>query len=378
MTKRPELTIGVEEEYQVVDPETRELQSIITHFREQNQVEIYGRTIASELHQSMVELGTKVCHTADEILEELRAQRKYIRDLADSRGLKVVAASTHPLSSWETQDISPYQRYQELTQEYQIVARRMLIWGMHVHIGISDKEFLIDVMNITRYFLPHILALTCSSPFWSGDTTGMKSYRISIADDFPRSGIPAVFSSYQEYLAVAQTLIRTNCIEDTSKIWWNVRPHHTYPTLEFRISDICPRLVEGVAVAALLQALVLWVWKLRSRNLTFRLYSNDLINENKWRAARHGLDGLFVNLGTHEEVPIRTAIREMLGMLTDEAVELQIGHHMEVLHRILENGCSADRQLKVFEETGDYRQVVDHLIQETETDVPMDRPYPMP
>ncbi len=365
MSVRPELTIGVEEEYQVVHPETRELQSIITHFRKQNQLEIYSREIASELHQSMVELGTRVCHTVDEVQEELQAQRKYIRDLAQAQNLEIVAASTHPFSTWEAQDISPYARYQELTHEYQIVARRMLIWGMHVHIGISDRNFLIDAMNVLRYFLPHVLALSSSSPFWSGIDTGLKSYRIHIVEDFPRTGIPDVFPSWHAYEAMAQSLIRTRCIEDTSKIWWSVRPHHTYPTLEFRISDICPLLHEGVALAALFQALVLWIWKLRTRNLTFRSYSSDLINENKWRAALHGLDGKFVNLGTREEVPVRTAIREMLGMLDKEISELRLQEHIEVIHQIIEQGSSADRQRRVYAETQDYKQVVDHLIAET-------------
>lgn len=369
MISRPELTIGVEEEYQVVDPATRELTSVITHFRQQGQVEIYGREIASELHQSIVELGTKVCHTVDEVLAELRAQRKYIRDLAHDKGWRILAASTHPFSSWEAQDISPYERYQKLTQEYQIIARRMLIWGMHVHIGISDKDFLIDAMNITRYYLPHVLALTGSSPFWSGVDTGMKSYRTHIADDFPRSGMPGIFRSWHDFDSMAKTLIQTNCITDTSKIWWNLRPHHTFPTLEFRISDICPRVKEGVAIAALFQALVLWVWKLRSRNLSFRLYSNDLINENKWRASLHGLDGHFVDLGTRSEVPTRTAIRDLLAMLDDEVGELRIKHHIEEIHRILESGSSADRQVAVYKETNDMKQVVDHLLEETSADL---------
>lgn len=369
MIARPELTIGVEEEYQVVDPESRELQSVITHFRKQNQLEIYDREITSELHQSMVELGTRVCRTADEIMSDLRQQRRYIRDLARDRSWQIAAASTHPFSHWETQDISPYERYQALTEEYQIVARRMLIWGMHVHIGISDREVLIDVMNITRYFLPHVLALSASSPFWSGIPTGMKSYRTHIADDFPRSGMPDIFRSWHEYNAMAETLIRTNCISDTSKIWWNLRPHHTFPTLEFRMSDICPRITEGVAIAALLQALVLWVWRLRTRNLSFHFYSKDLINENKWRASLYGLDGRFADLGTRREIPVRTAIRDLLSMLDEEITELEIRPHIEVIHRILEEGSSADRQLAVYQETGDLRQVVDHLIEETGMDL---------
>lgn len=369
MLSRPELTIGVEEEYQVVDPESRELQSVISHFRTQNQLEVYDREITSELHQSMVEMGTGICHTADEVLAELRSQRKYIRDLAGKKNWKMVAASTHPISKWEVQDISPFERYLELTQEYQIIARRMLIWGMHVHIGISNKDFLIDVMNITRYFLPYILALSSSSPFWSGMDTGLKSYRVHIGEDFPRSGTPDILNSWAAYQALTDTLVRTNCITDASKIWWNVRPHHSFPTLEYRISDICPRIQEGVAIAALFQALVLWVWKLRSKNVSFRLYKSDLINENKWRAALGGLDCKFVDLGNKEEVPARTAIRDLLAMLDEEIGELGNKHHIEQVHHILEAGTSADRQLAVFRDTADLKQVVDHLIDETTSDL---------
>ena len=369
MLSRPELTIGVEEEYQVVDPESRELQSGITHFTAQNQLEVYDREVTSELHQSMVEVGTGICNSADEVLADLRSQRKYIRDLAGEKNWKMVAASTHPISRWEVQDISPYERYQQLTSEYQIIARRMLIWGMHVHIGISDKDFLIDVMNITRYFLPHILALTSSSPFWSGLDTGMKSYRVHIGEDFPRSGTPGILNSWAAYEALTRTLIQTNCISDTSKIWWNVRPHHTFPTLEYRISDICPRIKEGVAIAALFQALVLWVWKLRSQNVSFRLYKSDLINENKWRASLGGLDSKFVDLGNKEEVPARTAIRDLLVMLAEEIGVLESKHHIEEIYGILETGTSADRQLAVYRDTGDLKQVVDHLIEETTSEL---------
>lgn len=369
MLKRPELTIGVEEEYQVVDPDSRELQSIITHFRAQNQLEVYNREIMSELHQSIVEMGTGICHRADEVLAELQSQRRYIRDLARAKNWQMVAASTHPISRWEAQDISPYERYRDITNEYQIIARRMLIWGMHVHIGISNKDFLIDVMNITRYFLPHILALTTSSPFWSGLETGLKSYRVHIGEDFPRSGTPDILASWAAYEALARTLIQTRCIPDTSKIWWNVRPHHTFPTLEFRISDICPRIKEGVAIAALFQALVLWVWKLRSQNVSFRLYKSDLINENKWRASLAGLDCKFVDLGNKEEVPARTAIRDLLVLLDEEISELDSKHHIEEVYRILEVGTSADRQLAVYRDTGDLKQVVDHLVEETTSDL---------
>ncbi len=369
MLSRPALTIGVEEEYQIVDPESRELQSIISHFHAQSQLEVYGREIMSELHQSMVEVGTGICHTADDILKELQSQRRYIRDLASEKNWRMVAASTHPISRWDVQEISPYERYRQIANEYQIIARRMLIWGMHVHIGISHKDFLIDVMNITRYFLPHMLALTGSSPFWSGLDTGMKSYRVHIGEGFPRSGTPDILNSWAAYEALIRTLIQTNCIPDASKIWWNVRPHHAFPTLEFRISDICPRIKESVAIAALFQALVLWVWKLRSQNVSFRLYKSDLINENKWRASLQGLDCKFVDLGNKEEISARTAIRDLLAMLDEEIGELESKRHIEEIYRILEVGTSADRQLAVYRDTGDLKQVVDHLVEETISDL---------
>ena len=248
----------------------------------------------------------------------------------------------------------------------QVLAQRLLIFGMHIHIGLDDPDFAIDTMNVVRYMLPHLLALSTSSPFWSGRKTGLKSYRAVIFEDFPRSGIPDVYRNRAEYEGLIRTLVNTGCMPDSSKIWWDVRPHHTYPTLEFRVCDICTRVDEAIAIAALCQALVLWHWKLRQRNITFRVYRRDLITENKWRAARYGLDGKLIDFGKKTELPARALIREMLELLGEEIDELGIAKQIEPVYRMLEVGTSADRQLRVYDaHDGDMKAVVQHLIAET-------------
>ncbi len=366
MIDRPSLTIGIEEEYQVVDPETRELKSFITQFIEDGKVVMVEREIKPELHQSMVELGTPVCHSADEALDELTRQREFIIRLAAQKDLAIVGAATHPFSRWENQEITPFPRYKGVLEEMQLLAKRLLIFGMHVHIGIEDRRFAVDAMNVVRYMLPHILALSTSSPFWLGRKTGLKSYRALIFEDFPRSGLPDVFRSDAEYQQLIDMMVKTNCIPNASKIWWDVRPHHQYPTLEFRVCDLVTRVDEAVAIAALFQAIVLWLWKQRRRNMTFRVYRRDLLDENKWRAARYGLDGKLIDFGKVAELPSRQLIRELLAMLGEEFEELGSWRHIEVIHRMLETGSSADRQLRVFDDTdGDMKAVVDHLIAET-------------
>lgn len=364
--KRPGLTIGIEEEYQVVDPESGELRSFITQFIEDGRMVMVEREIKPELHQSMVELGTPVCDTPAQAMEELLRQRQFICKLAEEKGLAIVAAATHPFSRWADQQVTPFPRYRGVLEEMQVLAQRLLIFGMHIHIGLDDPNFAVDTMNVVRYMLPHLLALSTSSPFWSGRKTGLKSYRAVIFEDFPRSGIPDVFGNRAEYDGLIRTLVNTGCIPDSSKIWWDVRPHHTYPTLEFRVCDICTRVDEGIAIAALCQAIVLWHWKLRQRNITFRVYRRDLITENKWRAARYGLDGKLIDFGKKTELPARALVREMLQLLGEEIDELGIQKEIEPVYRMLEVGTSADRQLRVFDANdGDLKAVVQHLIAET-------------
>jgi carboxylate-amine ligase len=243
---------------------------------------------------------------------------------------------------------------------------------MHVHVGVENRDFAIDCMNTVRYTLPHILALTTSSPFWSGRHTGLKSYRSIVFEDLPRTGLPETFSSWAAFERFVQRLVNTGCIADGSKIWWDVRPHYAFPTLEFRVPDICTRAEEAVAVAALLQAIVAWMWDLRKHNMTFRTYRRDLIAENKWRALRDGLDGQMIDFGKEEEAPTRQLVRELLLLVDEQIDELGSRDEVEVIYRILENGTSADRQVRVYQAHGGdanreeaLRAVVDHLVRET-------------
>src|SRR3954469_13027209 len=365
----PSLTIGIEEEYQIIDPETRELRSYITQFLEQGKV-LLREQVKAELHQSMVEVGTEVCRTPAEAKQELIRLRGDIIKLAEKNGLVIAAAGTHPFSSWMKQEITPLERYIGVRQDLADLAQQLLIFGTHVHIGIEDRDFLVDAMNVARYFVPHVLTLSTSSPFWMGRETGLKSYRSIIFRNFPRTGIPPVLESGTAYAALVDTLVRTGCIPNASKIWWDVRPNHSYPTLEFRVCDVCTRVDEAVCVAAILQAIVAKLWKLRRDNMTFRVYPTALIEENKWRAVRYGLDGNLMDLGKQEQLPARALIRELIEwFLGDVLDELGTRKEVEYAFRVLEDGNSAQRQLRVFEQTGDLKAVVDHMVAETRAGV---------
>jgi carboxylate-amine ligase len=326
--------------------------------------------IKAELHQSIVEVGTRVCTTPAEARAELIRLRRGVMELAARKGLKIVAAGTHPFSNWQDQPITPFERYAGVKADMQMLAQQLLIFGTHVHIGIEDPEFVIDAMNVVRYLLPHVLCLSTSSPFWVGENTGLKSYRSIIFRNFPRTGIPPIMHSRSEFDQLKQTLVNTKCIPDGSKIWWDARPNQSYPTLEFRVCDVCTRVDECVAIAAIFQALIYKAWKLRRDNMTFRLYPSTLIDENKWRAVRYGLDGKLIDWGKQEEKPARELIREMIEwFIGDVADELGSRREIEYAYRILEEGTSADRQLATFKRTGSLKAVVDQLIRETEEGV---------
>jgi carboxylate-amine ligase len=368
MMNAPSLTIGIEEEYQIIDPTTRELRSYITEILKEESV-ILGE-IKPELHQSMVEVGTKVCHTPAEARGELVRLRRLVMDLAAKNGLKVVAAATHPFSSWMEQEITPMDRYFGVREDLQDLAQRLLIFGTHVHVGIEDRGFLIESMNAARYMLPHLLCLSTSSPFWLGRKTGLKSYRSTVFRAFPRTGIPRSLTSWGEFEDIINTLVATGSIPNASKIWWDIRPSWSYPTLEMRICDVCTRVDEAVCVAALFQAVIAKLWKLRRDNLSWRQYSAALIEENKWRACRYGLDGKMIDFGQGRELPARNLIEELVGWFVDDVVD-ELGSRKEVEYAltILAQGTSADRQLATFERTGDLKAVVDQLIRETEEGV---------
>jgi carboxylate-amine ligase len=368
MMKPPSLTIGVEEEYQIIDPVTRELKAYITEILEADHLVL--RQVKPELHQSIVEVGTTVCHTPAEVRTQLVTLRRGVMELANRKGLKIAAAGTHPFSHWKDQAITPLERYVGTREAMQQLAEQLLIFGTHVHIGIEDKDFLIDAANVARYVLPHLLCLSTSSPFWIGRNTGLKSYRSVVFRSFPRSGVPSIIPSWADFQSYLSTLVTTGCIPDGSKIWWDVRPHHLYPTLEFRICDVCTRVEEAVCIAAIVQALVFKLWKMRRDNTTMRVYSSMLIDENKWRAVRYGLDGNLIDFGKQVELPARVLIREFIEwFLGDVLDELGTRKEVEYAFTILEQGSSADRQLKVYKETGDLKAVVDHLIRETEEGV---------
>ncbi|CAN5497265.1 carboxylate-amine ligase [soil metagenome] len=368
--KPPSLNIGIEEEYQIIDPETRELRSYITQILKEDAVELRELSIKPELHQSIVEVGSEVCNTPGDVRDELVRLRRGVMKLAAKSKLKIVAAGTHPFSSWLTQEITPLERYLGVKEDMQDLAQQLLIFGTHIHIGIEDREFLIDALNVSRYFIPHLLCLTSSSPFWMGRNTGLKSYRSVVFRNFPRTGIPRIIPSWGDYVYLQDKLVRTGCIPDGSKIWWDVRPHHVYPTLEFRFLDVCTRVDEAVCVAALLQAIIAKLWRLRRDNLTFRVYPGDLIEENKWRAVRFGLGGKLVDFGKNQELPAGELVRELLEWFIGDVVdELGSRQEVEYAYKILEEGSSADRQLRVYEATNDFSAVVDHLIAETEEGV---------
>ncbi len=363
--KAPSLTIGIEEEYQIIDPDTRELRSYITQILDEGRL-FLREQVKPELHQSIVEVGSSVCQTPAGIRDELVRLRGTVMNLAGKNGLKIAAAGTHPFSSWMTQEITPLERYSGVKQDMQELAQRLLIFGTHVHIGIEDREFLIDAMNVSRYLLPHVMCLSTSSPFWMGRNTGLKSYRSIVFRNFPRSGIPRTFQSWSDFTSLVDTLVNTHTIPDGSKIWWDVRPNWSYPTLEFRVCDVSTRIEEAVCLAAIFQAIVAKLWKLRRDNMTFRVYPHDLIEENKWRAVRYGLDGKLIDFGKQQELPARELIREMIEWFIGDVVdELGSRKEIEYAYHILQEGSSADRQLATFERTGDLKAVVDQLIQET-------------
>ena len=364
-----QFTLGIEEEFQIVDPKTRELRSHVSEFLEEGKM-ILGEQIKPEMIQSMIEVGTGICKNIQEARADITRLRSIISALAAKTDLVIVAASTHPFSHWQDQKIYDDERYNLLVQELQNVARSLLIFGLHVHVGVADPERRIHIMNAARYFLPHVLALTTSSPFWMGHNTGLKSYRTEVFKAFPRTDIPDHFDSYSNFQRYVDLLVKTGCINDGRKIWWDLRPHPIFPTLEFRICDIPTRVDDTVAIAALFQAIVAKLTKLIEKNLGFRLYRRMLIQENKWRAVRWGIDGKMIDFGKQKEVPTRDLILELLDFVDDVVDELGSRKEIEHVHTILERRTSAEEQLRVFEETKDLNRVVDRLIELTMENVP--------
>jgi glutamate---cysteine ligase / carboxylate-amine ligase len=361
-------TIGVEEEFQIIDPATCELRSHVSQLVSAASPDI-AEQVKHELHQSIVETGTRICENVSELRIEMHRTRGELVAAAERAGLQVAAAGTHPFSSWIDQVISPGERYQHIIEELQQLARSLLIFGMHIHVAMPDKQTTIDMMNMVRYFLPHLLALSTSSPFWMGRNTGLKSFRTTVFRRFPRTGVPEQFESWSAYENFVNLLIKLNCIDNGKKIWWDVRPHPTFGTLEFRMCDVATKVEEAVAIAALTQATIVKLHRLYTSNQSWRLYRRALIEENKWRAARYGIEGKLIDFGKEEEVPMRRLLPELLEFVDEVLDDLGSRSAVDYIHTILNEGTSAERQLRVYQQTGDLKAVVRHLVAETRAGV---------
>src|SRR5216110_3905503 len=364
VTKDHLFTLGIEEEFQIIDPETRELRSHIQQILDGGKM-ILKERVKPVMHQSVVELGTEICGDARVARQQVVDLRRELAKLAARDGLKIASAGTHPFSHWMDQLITADDRYATIVKDMQQIARANLIFGLHVHVGIPDREEGIDIMNQARYFLPHLYALSTNSPFWLGQNTGLKAYRQMIFERFPRTGIPDAFESLSEYEDYLKLLVSTNCIDNAKKIWWDVRLHPFFDTIEFRICDAQSRVDDTIALASLMQAIVAKLEKLRRQNVTFRMYPRRLIDENRWRASRYGIDGKLIDFGRRCEMDERDLLHEMLEFIAPEVDELgnkaEIGH----IERIIREGTGADRQLAVLAKTHEIKAVVDEIVAET-------------
>src|ERR1044071_3710087 len=353
-------TLGVEEEYMVLDPQTRELRSHEQKIVHEGQKVIKDK-VKAEMHQAVVEVGTDICQDIDEAHRDVATLRKTIGEIAGSLGFAMGASGTHPFSHWESQLITDHIRYSEIVNELQEAARSNLIFGLHVHVGMESREMANHIANSTRYFLPHIYALSTNSPFWEGRSTGYKSFRTKVFDKFPRTGIPDAFESIEAYDNFVKLLIKTNCIDNAKKIWWDLRVHPFFNTVEFRICDVPLTVDETIALATLFQAICAKIYKLRLQNMNYIQYSRALINENKWRAGRYGIDGYMIDFGKEEEVNTRVLIYELLDFIDDVVDQLGSRDRIRHVHTMLEKGTGADRQLAVYEQTNDLGMVAEYI-----------------
>ena len=363
-SKEHTFTLGIEEEFAIIDPETRELRSHIQEILEGGKV-VLKEQIKPEMHQSVVELGTEVCDSIEHARTHVIELRSKLAELADKAGLKIASVGTHPFSHWRDQLITEGERYREIVKDMQQLARANLIFGLHVHVGIPDRDAAIHVMNQARYFLPHIYALSVNSPFWVGQDTGLKGYRLKVFERFPRTGIPDAFESLSEYEDYCKLLVKTGCVDNAKKIWWDIRLHPFFDTLEVRVCDAQSRVDDTLAIAALIQAVIAKLHKLLRQNITFRVYRRRLLDENRWRASRYGIDGKLIDFGKETEVETRSLLNELLEFVSAEANEFGTQKEMAHIERIMREGTGADRQLVIWKETHDMKAVVDHIVAET-------------
>ena len=362
--KEHTFTLGIEEEFAIIDPETRELRSHIHEILEGGKI-MLKEQIKPEMHQSVVELGTEICQSVVDARAHVIELRSRLAELAGRAGLKIASVGTHPFSHWHDQLITEGERYQEIVKDMQLVARANLIFGLHVHVGVADRERAIHVMNQARYFLPHIYALSVNSTFWVGHNTGLKGYRLKVFERFPRTGIPDAFESLSEYEDYCKLLVKTGCVDNAKKIWWDIRLHPFFDTLEVRVCDAQSRVDDTLAIAALIQAVIAKLYKLLRQNITFRVYRRRLLDENRWRASRYGIDGKLIDFGKEAEVETRSLLNELLEFVSTEVEELGSKNEMAHVERIMREGTGADRQLAVWQHTRDMKVVVDQIVAET-------------
>ena len=374
--QEPSFTMGVEEEYLLVDRDTLELARAPQALMDSCMAEMDGQ-VSPEFLQCQIEVGTKVCQTIGDAREDLKRLRACISNHAADHGLVPIAASCHPFADWKDQHHTDKTRYNELQQDLAGVVRRMLICGMHVHVGIAQKDLRIDLMNQLTYFLPHLLALSTSSPFWQGDDTGLASYRLTVFDNLPRTGLPPQLRSWGEFERSVQALVGLGVIEDSSKIWWDLRPSSRFPTIESRICDVSPRLEHALSLAALTQCLTRMLWRLSRKNQRWRLYDNFLVSENRWRAQRYGVTGGLIDFGRGEIVPMGELVQEMIDLLGRDAEALECTAEIENALEITKNGNSSERQRATYQGAIDagkstdvaLHDVVRHLIEEYHADL---------
>jgi len=348
-TKIPDFTLGIEEEYLLVDLESRDLVTDAPKGLMEECEAILASQVSPEFLQCQIEVGTKVCSSLAEARTDLVHLRSTIAKIANQHGLAPIAASTHPFAKWAKQHTTDRQRYHNLEEDLQGVGHRLLICGMHVHVGIDDEETRIDIANQLPYFLPHLLALSCSSPFWQGRDSGLNSYRLSIFDNLPRTGLPPIFSSWGEYERTIATLIDNGLIENATKIWWDLRPSHRFPTLEMRICDVPTRLDDSISIAALYVCLTRMMFRLRRDNLRWRQYERFLINENRWRAQRYGCSSSLIDFGSGRLKDFLIIIDELIELIMVDAIALNCVKEVNNARKIVERGNSATMQRQAYE-----------------------------
>ena len=357
----PDFTIGIEEEYLLVDRETLKLAEAPAGLMEACKAELDDQ-VSPEFLQCQIEIGTHVCGTVAQAREDLRKLRRSVATQAEAFGLAPIAASCHPFAAWREQHHTDRDRYNDLRRDLGGVARRLLISGMHVHVGLPDEEDRIDILNQLTYFLPHLLALSASSPFWQGEDTGLASYRLTIFDNLPRTGLPPQFTSWSAYERTVEAIVGLGLIEDSSKIWWDLRPSARFPTIEARICDVSPRIETALTLAALIQSLTRFLWRLKSQNRRWRMYDNFLLEENRWHAMRYGISNGLIDLGQRKLVPFADLVDELIELVSEDAEALGCLAEVENTRRILAEGTSADQQRRVYQDAIEAEMPVDQAL----------------